>query len=68
MRRPGLGGITLPLSALVMLMFCVSYVLGAQRVADSCLDCHTNVDQLKKITLDLEKKKPKKSAETVGEG
>jgi hypothetical protein len=51
-----------------MMLCCVPYVLAAQNVADSCLDCHTNTDQLKKISLELEKKKPKKSAETAGEG
>jgi len=51
-----------------MMLCFVPYVLGAQNAADSCLDCHTNADQLKKISLELEKKKPKKSAETAGEG
>jgi len=54
--------------ALAMMLCFVPYVLGAQNAADSCLDCHTNADQLKKISLELEKKKPKKSAETAGEG
>jgi len=51
-----------------MMLFFIPYILGAQNAADSCLDCHTNADQLKKISLELEKKKPKKSAETAGEG
>ena len=68
MRRKSPRKIIIPLSALVMLLFFVSCALGAQKVADSCLDCHTNADPLKKITLDLEKNKPKKSAETAGEG
>jgi hypothetical protein len=68
MRRYGLRRIIFPFSALVMLAFFVSSVLGAQKVADSCLDCHTHVDRLKKITLEHEKKKPRRSAETSGEG
>jgi hypothetical protein len=50
------------------MLWCVPFVFAAQSGADTCLDCHTNADQLKKISLELEKKKPKKSAETAGEG
>jgi hypothetical protein len=57
-----------PISILMLMLGCIPDVFGAQSPSDSCLDCHTNVDQLKKITLELEKKKPKKSAETAGEG
>ena len=52
-------------SFLAVTLWCTSAVLGA---SDSCLDCHTNADQLKKLTLEMEKRKPKKSAETAGEG
>jgi len=59
---------TSPCLALVVMLWCVPFVFAAQSGADTCLDCHTNADQLKKISLELEKKKPKKSAETAGEG
>jgi len=54
--------------ALVMILCSVPYAFAAQSAVDTCLSCHTSVDQLKKISLELEKKKPKKSAETAGEG
>jgi hypothetical protein len=68
MRRKGARRIIFPLSAVIMGVWCISSVLGAQTGADSCLDCHTHVDRLKKITLEHEKKKPRRSAETSGEG
>jgi hypothetical protein len=67
-RRDFSRRVTAPCLALVMMLCCVPYVLAAQNGADSCLDCHTNADQLKKISMELEKKKLKKSAETAGEG
>ena len=57
-----------PISVLMLMLGCIPAVFGAQSSSNSCLDCHTNLDQLKKITLELEKKKPKKSEETAGEG
>jgi hypothetical protein len=52
----------------VLLVFSFDTASSAQNSPNSCLDCHISVEKLKKITLELDKKKPKKSAETAGEG
>jgi hypothetical protein len=56
----------LAVSALFIFSFKTAF--SAQSSPNSCLDCHTSVANLKKITLELEKSKPKKSSETAGEG
>jgi len=56
------------LAVSVLFVFSFEGTFSAQSSPNSCLDCHTSVTDLKKITLELEKSKPKKSSETAGEG
>jgi hypothetical protein len=52
----------------VLLAFSFDTASSAQNSFNSCLDCHISVEKLKKITTELEKKKPAKSTEISGEG
>jgi hypothetical protein len=56
------------LSIIVLLTLSGTSTISAQVSSNSCLDCHSSVEKLKGITAELEKQKPKKSAETAGEG
>jgi len=56
------------LAVSVLFVFSFEAAFSAPSSPNSCLECHTSVTDLKKITLELEKSKPKKSSETAGEG
>jgi nitrate/TMAO reductase-like tetraheme cytochrome c subunit len=62
------GKFTFVLIIMMLLVFSFRTTSSAQNSSNSCLDCHISVEKLKKITTELEKKKPAKSAETSGEG
>jgi hypothetical protein len=67
-RRDMLKKNVLLLSILVLLILSGEAAISAQASSNSCLDCHLSIEKLKKITVELEKQKPKKSAEIAGEG
>lgn len=67
-RRDMLKKNVLLLSILVLLILSGEAAIFAQASSNSCLDCHLSIEKLKKITVELEKQKPKKSAEIAGEG
>jgi hypothetical protein len=52
----------------VLLTFSLETAFSAQSPSNSCLDCHISLEKLKKITTELEKRKPAKSSEISGEG
>jgi len=56
------------LAVSILFVFSFEAAFSAPSSPNSCLECHTSVTDLKKITLELEKSKPKKSSETAGEG
>jgi NifB/MoaA-like Fe-S oxidoreductase len=56
----------LTISALLMFPFKTAF--SGESSSNSCLDCHISLEKLKKITTELEKKKPAKSSEISGEG
>jgi hypothetical protein len=56
------------LAVSALFVFSFEAAFSAPSSPNSCLECHTSVTDLKKITLELEKSKPKKSSETAGEG
>jgi hypothetical protein len=51
-----------------LFIFSGGTAFSTQTSSNSCLDCHISIEKLKKITVELEKQKPKKSAEIAGEG
>lgn len=58
----------LSLSILVLFVLSGGTPFATQASSNSCLDCHLSIEKLKDITSELEKKRPKKSIETAGEG
>jgi hypothetical protein len=71
MKMPGRDTLkrnALLLSILFLLILSGEAAIFAQPSLNSCLDCHISIEKLKKITVELEKQKPKKSAEIAGEG
>jgi hypothetical protein len=67
-RRDMLKRSGLLLSILGLFTLSGEAAIFGQTSSNSCLDCHISIEKLKKITVELEKQKPKKSAEIAGEG
>jgi hypothetical protein len=67
-RRNMLKRNALLLSIAVLFILSAEAAIFGQASSNSCLECHTSIEKLKKITVEFEKQKPQKSAEIAGEG
>jgi hypothetical protein len=67
-RRNRLKRNALILSIAALFILSTEAAVFGQASSNSCLDCHISIEKLKKITVELEKQKSKKSTEIAGEG